>query len=155
MEKTSLKIRAVIFDYGRTLYDRNKGQFFPEVKEVLEYLYPKYKLAIVSIAKENFPADERVKQLKTMGFEKYFSSMLFDELQKDRLFDETLSKFKVKPAETALVDDRVQRGIAWGNKHGAITIWYRNGKFANELPDSLTGSPTYTIDNLSSLKEIL
>ncbi len=155
MDKTSHKIKAIMFDYGRTLYDRDRKQFFPEVRQVLEYLYPRYKLAIVSIAKENFPAEERIKQLEVSGFDRYFSSMLFDESHKDHLFSETLEKFKLKPIDAAFVDDRVQRGITWGNKHGAMTIWYRNGKFANELPDASTGNPTYTIENLSSLKEIL
>ncbi len=155
MDKTSQRIKVIIFDYGRTLYDRDNNQFFPEVKELLDYLFPKYKLAIVSIAKENFPAEERIKQLKAFGFDKYFSSMLFDESQKDHLFEQTLDKFGLKPTEAVFVDDRVQRGVAWGNKHGGMTIWFRNGKFANELPDMITGTPSYTIDNLSSLKGIL
>ena len=149
------KVKAVIFDYGRTLYDRDKDRFFPEVNEILEYLSKKYKLAIVSVAKENFPAAERLKALKSAGLDGYFSSILFDDSQKDHLFDETLDKFNIKPEEAAFVDDRVQRGIAWSNKHSALTIWFRNGKFSNELPDKLTGNPTYTIDNLLLLKKIL
>ena len=68
MGNTKLQnIKAVIFDYGRTLYDRENDRFFPEVRELLEYLHPKYKLAIVSIAKENLQAEERLKALKSSG----------------------------------------------------------------------------------------
>jgi len=43
-------IKAVIFDWGRTLYDNENNDLFPDAKEILEYLSKKYKLAIVSMA---------------------------------------------------------------------------------------------------------
>ena len=62
--ETTDNIKAVIFDFGRTLYNRDKDNFFPEVGDLLEYRYPKYKLAIVSIAKENFSPEERLDKLR-------------------------------------------------------------------------------------------
>ncbi len=147
-------IKAVIFDYGRTLYDRENGKFFPEAKSVLDYLSRKYVLAIVSIAKED-PAEERVAALKKAGLYEYFSSLMFHESDKGPLFEDTLKKLNVKPDEIAVVDDRVKRGIAWGNNNGAITIWLRRGKFADELPDAETGKPTYVIGNLIEIKNLL
>lgn len=149
------RIKAVIFDYGRTLHDKEKNAFFPEVEDVLGYLFTKYKLAIVSVARGE-PAEERIAALKMAGLSKYFSSMMFHEtVDKDLLFRDTLNKLRVLPKETAVVDDRVQRGIIWGNKNGALTIWFQNGKFSDELPNEETGMPSYVIKNLAELKRIL
>lgn len=43
-------MKAIIFDFGRTLYDRETDRVFPEAFEVLEKLSPKYKVALVSLA---------------------------------------------------------------------------------------------------------
>ena len=148
-------IKAVVFDYGRTLYDRDNSDFFPETSDVLEYLYPKYILSIVSIATEKDPPENRIRALKEKDFLKYFRHTLFHSSDKDHLFAYLLNQLDVNPDEVAVVDDRVFRGIAWGNKHGAMTVWLRGGKFADELPNSKTGEPSYTIENLLSLKDLL
>ena len=73
----SSKPKAVIFDYGRTLYDREGERFFLEAREVLEYLRPKYRLAIVSIANEGDPPEARLKALEEAGIRQHFSMILF------------------------------------------------------------------------------
>jgi len=149
------EIKAVIFDYGRTLYDRENSDFFPETYEVLDYLHLKYKLAIVSIATDKDPPETRIRALKERNLFNHFESVLFDSFDKDHLFVDTLEKLKITPKEVAIVDDRVMRGITWGNKNGAMTVWLRGGKFADELPNSETGKPSHTIENLLSLKNLL
>lgn len=143
-------MKGIIFDWGRTLYDNDNESLFSETKDVLGYLSKKYNLAIVSLATDgNF--DKRWQIIKNHDLEKYFKSILFTQDNKDKLYTDTLEKMKLKPNEVVIVDDYVIRGIAWGNKHGAKTVWIKKGKFSNELPNKITGFPTYTIDSLKQL----
>lgn len=150
-----MDIKAIIFDYGRTLFDRENNKFFPETPEILNYLSKKYKLAIVSITTDRSPPKERIKKLEEAGIINYFYPILFDPLNKDHLFQEALLKLNITPSELAIVDDRMFRGIKWGNKNGAMTVWLRAGKFSNETPNDETGKPSHTIINLLSLKNLL
>ncbi|MEK7551070.1 MAG: HAD hydrolase-like protein [Patescibacteria group bacterium] len=146
-------IKGIIFDWGRTLYDNEKEFLFSETKDVLDYLSKKYNLAIVSLATDgNF--EKRWKIIKNYDLEKYFKSILFTQDNKDKLYIETLKKMNLNPKEIIIIDDRVIRGIAWGNKRGAKTIWIKKGKFSNELPTKVTGIPTYTITNLKDLLKL-
>lgn len=56
-----------------------------------------------------------------------------------------MAKYNLNFGETAVVDDRIVRDIAWGNRSGATTVWFQNGEFANELPTPETGNPTHLI----------
>ncbi len=147
-------VKAVIFDFGRTLYDRDNDRFFLEVPEVLEKLAPKYKLAIVSMAVSDDP-EERKGVLRENSLEKYFDSIFFVKEDKDSAYEQALLELGVSPEEVAVVDDRIKRGIAWGNRRGATTIWFRNGKFKDELPGEETGEPAHIVTNLSELEGIL
>lgn len=147
-------IKAIIFDWGRTIYDTENHRLFPEVKSILEYLHTKYKLALVSLVKTG-TIDERWQVIETNDLKKYFTSILFTETDKDTLYHETLAKLNLGRGEICIVDDRTIRGIAWGNKLGAMTIWLKKGKFANELPNEETGAPTYIIHELNELLTIL
>lgn len=143
-------IKGIIFDWGRTLYDNENESLFSETKDVLDYLSKKYNLAIVSLATDgNF--DKRWQIIKNHDLEKYFKSILFTQDNKDKLYVDTLEKMKLKPNEVVIVDDYMIRGIAWGNKYGAKTVWIKKGKFSKELPNKITGFPTYTIDSLKQL----
>jgi FMN phosphatase YigB (HAD superfamily) len=124
--------------------------------EVLEDLSTKYTLAIVALATAGErKIQERLKMIKANNLEKYFTSILFDVKNKDSLYVKTLEDLSIKPEEVIIIDDRVVRGIKWGNEEGATTIWFQNGKFKNELPDNKTGEPTYTVHSLSEISEII
>lgn len=147
-------IKAIVFDFGRTLYDRDNDRFFPEAFEVLESFSSKYKMAIVSMAPGG-DIEERRQVLKDNNMEKYFDSITFVKEDKDSAYEKALIELNVEPKDIVIIDDRVKRGISWGNKRGVATIWFRNGRFRDELPDESTGEPTYTITNLSELLKIL
>lgn len=147
-------IKAIIFDWGRTIYDTENHHLFPAVKSILEYLHTKYKLALVSLVKTG-TIDERWQIIETNDLKKYLASILFTETDKDTLYHETLKTLNLRGSEVCVVDDRTIRGVAWGNKHGAMTIWLKKGKFANELANAETGAPTYIIHELNELLTIL
>lgn len=147
-------IRLIIFDWGRTLYDNKGGRLFPETIDLLQNLSKKYKLAIVSLVTDG-DFEKRRKILRENNLNQYFSSILFTQTDKDELYDRTLSNLNVEPRNVVIVDDRVIRGVKWGNKRGTKTIWLKNGKFSDDLPTEETGQPTNTITNLKDLQKIL
>ncbi len=150
--------RAIIFDWGRTLYDSDHAALFPEAARVVEQLSARYALAIVAlITRGDYAAsvEERRAILRASDLERHFSALLFAPADKDSLYPLALRRLCLSPEEVAIVDDRVIRGVRWGNRAGATTIWLRRGKFARESPDEETGTPTHTIADLGQLLEIL
>jgi len=146
--------KLIIFDWGRTLFDNESNALFPETKSLLAYLTPKHVLAIVSLAPDG-DFERRWRVIRGEGIEPHFGSILFTATDKNALYPMTLAKLGMATHETTIVDDRMVRGIAWGNRNGATTIWFQNGKFAHELPNEITGTPTHTIHALDELYSFL
>jgi FMN phosphatase YigB (HAD superfamily) len=148
-------IKNIIFDWGRTLYDPDAEQLFPGVQAMLPELGKKYSLYIVSLAsKGEGEILKRRKMIKDFGIESYFQDIFFAPEDKDSLYEGLVAKYELDLSETVVVDDRIIRGIAWGNLSGATTVWFQNGKFASELPTAETGEPTHRITAFTELQEI-
>jgi FMN phosphatase YigB (HAD superfamily) len=150
-------MKLIIFDWGRTLYDPETGALFPETKPLLTYLQEReYTLAIVALATAGqSKIDERLEIIKNENLSQYFVSIKFAVEDKDKMYVETLHELEVKPGDVVIVDDRVQRGVRWGNENGHTTVWVKRGKFAHEVPDDTTGEPTYIISSIGELGKIL
>ena len=74
---------------------------------------------------------------------------------KDKSFDEVVSRLDLPRSSILIVDDRMLRGIKYGNFRGHPTVWLQKGKFADELPDEKTKMPTFTIRSLDELSKII
>jgi putative hydrolase of the HAD superfamily len=148
--------KMVVFDYGRTLYDRETDNFFPDAVSVISTLSKKYRLSIVSVSRVE-GEEGRIKALRENGIIEHFEEILFTASgeEKSEKYNELLQRVGLNANEVVVVDDYIIRGIAWGNKSGATTIWFQNGKFANLKPDDETGQPNYTVHSLSELIGIL
>lgn len=145
----------IIFDWGRTLHDNDKKDLFEATPGILKYLSGKYTLAIVSIAKSE-DIEDRWQVIDHYGLRPLFASIMFVSAEeKNAAYERSLTDLGFGPQQTWIVDDRTVRGIAWGNRRGAKTIWLCKGKFAHELPNAETGQPTHTIHDLSELYQIL
>ena len=156
--------KMIIFDYGRTLYDRETDDFFPDAIPVVKTLAEKYRLSIVSVSPADIvsvsPADEeeaRIEALREQGILDHFEEIVFTASgeTKSKEYEALLRKVDLKANEVVVVDDYIIRGIAWGNAAGAITVWFQNGKFAALMPNDETGDPDFTIHSLSELPKIL
>jgi FMN phosphatase YigB (HAD superfamily) len=148
------QIKAIIFDYGRTIHNGELGGFLPEARPVLEYLQKKYKLALVSVTLSESTKQRREKIVKE-DFQKYFDQIyLMADINKDEQLDAVVKKWDLDYQHVAVVGDRMIREIKWGNKKGCTTVWLQTSKFANELPNSETGQPNFTIHNLNELLAI-
>ena len=147
-------IKAVIFDWGRTIYDKDHEQLFPDTKSTLEFLFAKYRLYIVSLAIDD-DIEGRFGLLDKFKIRQYFKFSLFHLSDKDTLFRNVAGNLNIPYNQIAIVDDRTIRGIKWGNSKGCLTVWLQKGKFASEHPNEETGEPNYIIKELSELKRIL
>lgn len=153
-----MKIKAIIFDFGRTLFDSDKKQIFFDAEDILSYCGQKgYRMAVVSLVSNhsNASLEERREQIETSVLRKYFEIIEVTDSDKDKSFDKVVEKFGFSRSEILIVDDRTIRGIRYGNEYGHPTVWFQNGKFANELPNSDTGVPTFIIKLLSELIDII
>ena len=149
------RINTIVFDWGRTLWDPDNERLFPDAVAILERLASDRTLMIVSLAtKGEAEIARRRAMIATLGIAKLFSDIVFVTEEKDAAYESLYAKHVLVPNETAIVDDRTMRGIAWGNRVGSTTIWFRNGKFADELPDETTGEPTHIIHEFSELRRI-
>ena len=146
--------RLIIFDWGRTLYDPDAKSLLSGASETLQILKRKHLLAVVALASDG-DIERRQRALKESGIETLFSLVLFGAENKDALYKQALNDLQINPSEVVIVDDRVIRGVRWGNQNGAKTIWLRRGKFSEELPDADTGEPTHTITDISELVGLL
>ena len=151
---TKNEIKAIIFDWGRTLHDPETDTLFSGVLETVQNLSKNYSLALVSLAKSDSP-EKRRKKIEESGVAEYFKLILVGEDNKNAMYEKVLTDLKVTPKEVVIVDDRIVRGVAWGNYKGAVTVWLRKGKFAEELPSQETGDPTFTINDITELNNLL
>lgn len=147
------KVEAIIWDWVGTLSQfGGKGPFLYSQK-VLHELAPKYRMAVISKVASNIPLKVRLDEIKKMG--KYFSFVLADYDKTPEQFLECMRTLRVKPENTLVVDDRTVRGIQIGNKLGCQTAWIKTGKYAEETPNKETGEPTYKINSVKDLLNIL
>ena len=153
-----MKIKAIIFDWGRTLFDSETKKEFPESEKVLALCAKRgYKMATVSLVTHhaNATLDERKRQIDTSPLRKYFEYTAVTDTDKNKELDKAVLKLNLPREEILIVDDRVIRGVKYGNLHGHPTIWLQKGKFENELPNDETKSPTFIIHSLEELADIL
>src|SRR3989344_2032680 len=96
-------IKAIIFDWGRTLYDKDNDKLFDETAEVLEYCQKKYNnLAIVSLTTDG-DIEGRFKQIDKNNLRKYFKFILFHTTDKDSMYRNAICYFNLNTEEILVV----------------------------------------------------
>lgn len=96
----------------------------------------------------------RREEIEALGIANYFDAIIvtFEDKQKAH-FDKLLAAMNTAPSKTAVIGDRVKSEIALGNQMGMRTIWFRQGKFRDELPDDPLEEPNDVIFKLSAILE--
>ncbi len=121
--------------------------------ELLDYLYPKYELYIVSNG-FRFVQESR---LKIGDFRKYFKDIFLSEdigIQKPakEFFDYCFDKLKHPQKEDViLIGDSLSADITGGLNYGIECIWFN--KNCDELPEDI--KPTFVVNKLKDIEKIL
>jgi FMN phosphatase YigB (HAD superfamily) len=146
-------IKGIIFDFNRTLYDPENDKLVDGAFDVLKTLSDKgYKMYLIG----KKTVSDRLEKISELGIDKYFMDMVFVDVDKSvGDFVHAAKKMNLPYEEIAVVGDRIKSEIAVGNQAGMITIWYRNGKFSNEVPISSTETPNYKIKRLEEIMQYL
>ena len=146
------KIEGIIFDWVQTLSD-GKRTLFPFSERVLRALKPHYKLGLISLARHG--NEDRWADIKSTGVLPYFDSVIVDTIKRPYHYLDCMNVLGTLPKTTAVVDDRIFRGVQIGNKIGCVTFWIQKGPYAHEIPTPETGEPTYRIDTVEDLLRYL
>ncbi|MBI4049472.1 MAG: HAD family hydrolase [Candidatus Doudnabacteria bacterium] len=158
-----MNIKAIIFDWGGTLFDKN-GEI-SGAYELLTFCKAKgYRLAVATITTME-TGEERINRIKSSRLGKFFEIIKACHLDpskvhevtddKGRLFDKIVEYFNFPQSEIMIIGDRTFRDIRYATLKGHPSIWVKNGKFAHELPNDQTGQPTYTVKYLSEIMKII
>ncbi len=121
--------------------------------ELLDYLYPKYELYIVSNG-FRFVQESR---LKIGDFRKYFKDIFLSEdigVQKPakEFFDYCFEKLGYPDKEDViLIGDSLSADIIGGLNYGIDSVWFN--KNGDELPEDI--KPAYVVDKLKEIENIL
>lgn len=143
-------IKNIIFDWKRTLYDPDLKILINGTEELLKYL-KEQNISLVLIGKGGDDMNEEVTRL---GVKDYFQKIVFAQGDKDpKIYAQEITKDD--PKETVFVGDRVRSEFQIGNKLGATTIWIKQGKFTNELPENNDQKSAYEVVSLNGCLKLL
>ena len=119
---------------------RNRLQLYPDVKRVLNELQTKYRLALISDAQSCYALPE----IRAVGLEGYFDPVVISShygfrKPDPRLFQRSLDKLKLKPAEVIWVGNDMFRDIHGAKQVGIKSIFIDSDQgaksFENVMPD--------------------
>jgi ribonucleotide monophosphatase NagD (HAD superfamily) len=138
---------SIIFDWKRTLYNPETSTLIDGSVELLEFLTNR-NIPLYLIGKGN---QEMYDETVRLNVAKYFTEILFVEGSKD---SQDFIKYidRDNTQDTIVIGDRIRSELTIGKSLGAITIWVKQGKFANEEPEDESQKPNYIVN---SLKEII
>jgi len=145
-------IKAIIFDYGYTIFDSEKQLFQTNALSVVEALAPKYKLILVSKTKDT---GARLRQIEKAGFDQYFDYIQVLPKEENKNFENILRHYKFKPEEYFVIGDRITSEIREGNRLGMKTCRFRYGPEKNLVPIDNLEEADYEIEDLSEVLDIL
>ena len=128
-----------------------KGKLVPGAKELLEYLQPRYSMHILS----NGFKELQSHKMRTAGIYGYFNTIILSEdigVNKPniKLFEHALERAGATVDESIMIGDMFETDIAGARNAGIDQIYYNpKGKENNPF------TPTYTVNDLLQIKEIL
>ncbi len=150
-----LMVEAVIFDYGRTLYDPEVDNLFPGTIETLEWLQQnEIKMGLVSVALTD-DVTERISDLDRFNLKRFFDAIDIIARSHEKDFALILEKLGVEPERCVVIGDNLKREITVGNMMGAYTVWTKERLSADWQPDGDIQTPKATIHKIEELIEIL
>ncbi|MBE9481390.1 MAG: noncanonical pyrimidine nucleotidase, YjjG family [Bacteroidetes bacterium] len=127
-----------------------KTNLFPHSREILEYLYPKYKLHLITNGFE----EVQQKKIDVSDLRKYFKQIITSEeagtkKPEKQIFLFALSKAKAKINESLMIGDDLRVDIMGAKSAGIDQVFvnYKNITHNNEI--------TYEVNSLKELEDLL
>lgn len=129
-----------------------KNNIIKGATDILEYLYPKYPMFILSNGFEEVQS----KKMKNAGIYKYFQKIILsDHIGKNKphpsIFEHALKEANATIESSIMIGDNIKTDIIGAKNIGMNQIWYN----PNLEVDQTDINPTFIIDKLILLKEIL
>jgi len=129
-----------------------KTTLMPYAKELLDYLYPKYPITLIS----NGFVEVQYKKMRTSDIEKYFTHIVLSESAKalkpdKKIFEYALSLNNAEKSEAIMIGDSYEADIRGAQNAGIDQIYYPLHP-ENILKEQTS---TYTIRSLKELFDIL
>ena len=138
----------IIVDFNRTLYNTESNSLFAGVQEFLADYSQQYILALIGKGD-----DKRAHLIDELNIKKYFKYVLLKEEKEEADFSECVTRFGAHNAWS--IGDRIKKEIVLSNRAGLKTIWFRNGKFASELPEKAEEKPTFVVHSFHEIRSII
>ena len=140
---------VIIFDFNRTIYDPETGDLTLGAMDLLEALHGGNILVLLGKGDE-----ERRKLVAGLGVENYFDKIII-KMDKGVEDYEAVRDSYPEADDFIVVGDRIKKEIVCGNKAGMKTIWFRSGKFSDEVPSEPDEEPNHIIKNLGEVEGVL
>ena len=145
--------KIIIFDFNRTLYNPDMDKLTPNSLSILSTLKDKgFLLYLVSSANDG--KDARKKLIRELKIEDFFAEIIVSDDKELKDFESVIGD-EVEKEFSYVIGDRVQREIAFGNACKLNTIWYKSGKFSNDLPASKQEEPDFIVENLIDILNLI
>jgi YjjG family noncanonical pyrimidine nucleotidase len=126
----------------------SKTQLIPFAKELLEYLYPKYPITLVS----NGFVDVQERKLRSAGIENYFTHFVFSQSAKALKPDKVIYEYAMQlnnanASEVIMIGDSFDADICGAQNAGIDQVYFnpKGRKYDKNNP------PTFTIKGLEEL----
>lgn len=148
--------KAIIFDWGRTLYDPESGGLFPNTIDVLEFSRDRgLAIGLVSVAL-TANVEERLDDLRKYGVIQMFDEVkILPRSREPKDFSPILEKLGVKPQNSVVVGDNLKRDIVPANRIQAVPIWTKERLLADFKPENTLQVPRATIFQIGELRELI
>lgn len=141
---------TIIFDFNRTLYDPDRRRLVNGAAELLTAAAQKgYRRVLFSQA-----VPSRADLINELGLTGYFDEIILTEHKTSDLFATIADKHQSDAKTSYVIGDRVNGELKLGYAAGWQTIWFRQGRFAAELP-AAAGWPTYTVTRLADIHPLI
>ena len=146
---------AEMFGLNTTPWPVHLEKLYPDAKPVLSELKKRYHLGI--IANQNPGTFDRLEGFGIGSlFDVVVSSGDFGKAKPDpKIFLWALKAAHCKPAEAAMIGDRLDNDIVPAQRLGMATVWIKQGMGKYGDADLLPQKPDHTVSTLPELLDIL
>lgn len=143
--------KVIIFDFNRTIYDPEQHSLIAGALAMLKELIGQgFQLHLISMA-----APSREELIRNLGLHSFFESVTLCEHKSLKIFEKILQETEADIHQSFAVGDRVKKELYFANQLGLTTVWYKQGRFAAELPQTMAEHPTYITHSLSEIPRIV